>query len=128
MVEYSLGGIKSRAYLIILAAFIIGIVTGTLLMNLVTAKAIPVAKTALVDELTTELQLLPEQKVKIEGIYQESRQLGKELAMIIQPKLDELKIQTKAKVKNVLSTHQQIQYDLWCTKREAERKGKDLKK
>lgn len=128
MVEKSLGGIKSKAYLIIFAAFFIGVVTGTLLMNLVTAKTVPATKPSLVDELAVELKLLPEQKLKIEEIYQESKQQGKELMKIIQPKMDELKIQAKAKVKNVLNVNQQIQYDSWCSKREAERGSKYPKK
>ena len=55
--ERSLGGIKSKAYLIIVGAFIIGVVTGSLLMNLVVAKAPPLQKPPLIDELTGELQL-----------------------------------------------------------------------
>lgn len=128
MVEESLGGIKSKAYLIIFAAFFIGVVTGTLLMNLVAAKTGPTPKPTLVDELALDLKLLPEQKSKIEEIYQESKQRGKEISKIIQPKMDELKVHTKAKVKNVLNESQQLQYDSWCAKRETERKSKDTKR
>lgn len=123
--EPSLGGIKSKAYLIIVGAFIIGVVTGSLLMNLVVAKSIPAQKPTLIDELTRDLKLSPEQKGKIDEIYKDSRQRGKDIAKTIQPKLDELRGQTRAKVKEILNPNQQTQYEHWCIQREGERKKKE---
>ena len=126
--ERSLGGIKSKAYLIIVGAFVIGVVTGSLLMNLVVAKSPPPPKPTLVDELTSELQLSLEQKSKVDEIYKDSRQRGKDLGQIIQPQLDELRVQTRARVKAILTPDQQSRYATWCTQRESERKKNEVKK
>lgn len=123
--EPSLGGMKSKAYLIIVGAFIIGVVTGSLLMNLVVAKSLSSQKPPLIEELTRELQLSAEQKNKVDEIYKDSRQRGKDIARVIQPKLDELRVQTRAKVKEILHPKQQSHYENWCVQREAERKKKE---
>ena len=111
--ERSLSQIKSKAYLIITGAFIIGVVTGILLMNLVVTKSRPLQKLQLIDELTNELKLSTEQKYKVDEIYKESRQRGKDIAKIIQPQIDELRGQTRAKVKMILNPNQQAQYANW---------------
>jgi polyhydroxyalkanoate synthesis regulator phasin len=120
--------IKSQAYLIIVGAFVLGIVTGSLLMNLVTAKTTFPKKPAMIDELAEELQLSPEQKSKVEDIFRESRQQGKELYKTIQPQMDELRSSTKAKVKAVLNNNQQSRYESWSMKKDAERKKDGEKK
>lgn len=119
----SLGGIKSKAYLIIVGAFFIGVVTGSLLMNLVVAKSpsISIAKPSMLDELAEELKLTPEQKAQVGEIYKTSRQKGKDLAKVLQPQMEELRMQTKAKVRSILTPEQQIQYTTWCSRREADR-------
>ncbi len=121
-------GIKSKAYLIIVGAFIIGVVTGSLLMNLVVAKSLPAQKPSLLEELTRELQLTTEQKSKVDEIYKDSRQRGKDIGKVIQPQLDELRLQTRAKVKTILAPQQQQQFENWCAQREVERKRKEESK
>jgi Spy/CpxP family protein refolding chaperone len=127
--ERSLGGIKSKAYLIIVGAFFIGVVTGSLLMNLVVAKvpSTPVTKPTMLDELADELKLTPEQKAQVGEIYKDSRQKGKDLAKALQPQMDELRVQTKAKVKMLLTPEQQARYATWCTRREADRQKNERK-
>jgi Spy/CpxP family protein refolding chaperone len=127
--ERSLGGIKSKAYLIIVGAFFIGVVTGSLLMNLVVAKSppTPIAKPTILDDLAIELKLTSEQKAQVGEIYKDSRQKGKDLAKILQPQMDELRVQTRARVKNVLTPEQQSQYATWCSRRETERQKNERK-
>ncbi len=124
----SLLGIKSKAYLIIVSAFIIGVVTGSLLMNLVVAKSLPAQKLPLLEELTRELRLSTEQKTKVDEIYKDSRQRGKDIGKAIQPQLDELRLETRAKVKTILAPQQQLQFESWCAQREIERKRKEESK
>jgi len=114
--------VKSRAYLIIMGAFIIGVVTGSLLMNLVMANSPSSKKPSLVEELTSELNLSPEQKKKVELIFIESRQRGKEVLKSIQPQMDHIREQTKAHVTNVLDREQQMKYEKWSALREADKK------
>ncbi len=126
--QSSLGGIKSKAYLIIMGAFIIGVITGALLMNLVVVKSPPLQKPPLIDELTGELDLSSEQKNKVDEIYKDSRQRGKDLAKVIQPQIDEIRVQTRAKVKTLLNPDQQVRYENWCSNREGTRRKSEEKK
>lgn len=116
-------GIKSKAYLIIVGAFIIGVVTGSLLMNLVMANSpINTKKPSLISDLSSELQLSPEQRMKVEQIYTDSRQRGREILKEVEPRLEELRAKTKANVRTQLTLDQQPRYDRWCQKRDAEKK------
>lgn len=123
-----LSKIKSKAYLIIVGAFSIGVVTGSLLMNLVVANSTPLKKPTVLDELSTEIKLSPEQKNKVDEIYKDSRQRGKEILKSVQPQMDELRAQTKSKIKSLLDPQQQSGYDTWCAKKEAERKKNEERK
>lgn len=123
-----LSKVKGKAYLIIVGAFSIGVVTGSLLMNLVVANSAPPKKTTMIDDLSVQIKLSPEQKNKIDEVYKESRLQGKEILKSVQPQLDELRTQTKSKVRGLLDAQQQTGYDNWCAKREVERKKNEEKK
>jgi uncharacterized membrane protein len=122
-----LGHIKSQAYLIIVGAFTLGVVTGSVLMNLVTAKTTTPKKPVMIEELAEELQLSPEQKIKVEEIHKESRQEGKEIYKAIQPQMDELRARTRTRVKAALDTKQQTLYESWCLEKEAKKKDGEKK-
>ncbi len=126
--KHALGNIKSQAYLIIVGAFVLGIVTGSLLMNLVTANTSVPKKPTMIEELTEELHLSPEQRNKVEEIYKDSRQQGKEIYKTIQPQMDELRARTKTRVKAILDNHQQTRYESWATQKDNERKKDQEKK
>ena len=121
--KHSLGNIRSQAYLIIVGAFILGVVTGSLLMNLVAANTSPPKKLTMIEELTQELRLSPDQQSKIEEIFKDSRHQGKEVYKTIQPRMDEIRAQTQTRVKAVLTVNQQSQYDTWTLRKDAERKS-----
>lgn len=121
--KQSLGSIRSQAYLIIVGAFILGVVTGSLLMNLVMANTSTPKKATMMEELTEELNLSAEQQRKLDQIFKDSRLQGKEVYKTIQPKMDEIRAQTKVRVKAVLDATQQVRYDAWTLQKDAERKN-----
>ena len=121
--KQSLGSIRSQAYLIIVGAFILGVVTGSLLMNLVAANTSVPKKATMIEELTEELKLSPEQQRRVDDIFKDSRLQGKEVYKTIQPKMDDIRAQTKAKVKALLDANQQIRYEAWTLQKDAERKN-----
>lgn len=120
--------LKKKAYLIIVAAFIIGIVTGSLFMNLVAAKPVTVKKASLIDNLTIELNLSPEQREKVDGVYRDSREQTKLILKTVQPQIDSLRQQTKGRVREFLTPHQREIYDNWCNVKDAERKKTEEKR
>jgi Spy/CpxP family protein refolding chaperone len=119
----SLLNIRSQAYLIIVVAFVLGAVTGSLLMNLVAAYTPISPKPTMTQELTKELNLTPAQQRAVEAIFIESRRQTKEVYKTIQPQVDEIRAQTKNRIKAILDTNQQDRYEDWATKKDAERKG-----
>jgi uncharacterized membrane-anchored protein YhcB (DUF1043 family) len=117
------GNSKNKAYLIITSAFAIGVITGMLCMNLVTAKtaATNPRKPTPLEELSRELQLDQVQEEQVEKAYQEFHQRNKELLTPIQPQLTELRLQTRAKIRSLLRPEQQTRFDELKKARDAER-------
>lgn len=118
----TLNAVRSKAYLIIAGAFLLGVLTGSLLMNLVVAGGTVTTKGSVINDLATELNLSSDQKVKIEEIYKDSKKEGKEIFKIIQPQMDNLNEQTKAKVKLHLNSEQIPLYNKWCFEKETAKK------
>jgi uncharacterized membrane-anchored protein YhcB (DUF1043 family) len=117
-------GIKNKAYLIIISAFVIGVVTGVLLMNLVAARSSANKRLAPLDELSSELQLDQSQKDQVEKTFQEFHQRNRELLQPIQPQLTDLRLQTRMKIRGLLRSDQQSRFDELNQKRDAEREKK----
>jgi uncharacterized membrane protein len=118
----NLSGVKSKAYLIIISAFAIGVITGALVMNLVVTRSLATKKPLTpIEELTTFLQLDSEQRVQIEQITRDSKQKSKECFKTIQPQLDEVRTQARLKIKALLRPEQQVLYDEWNHKRDAQK-------
>jgi uncharacterized membrane-anchored protein YhcB (DUF1043 family) len=117
------GNSKNKAYLIITSAFVIGVITGMLCMNLVTAKtaATNPRKPTPLEELSHELQLDQAQKEQVEKTYQEFHRRNKELLTPIQPQLTELRLQTRAQIRSLLRPEQQTRFDELKKARDAER-------
>ncbi len=118
----SSNNVKKKAYLIIISAFVIGIVTGGLFMNLLVGRSSAIKRsTTSMDNLANELQLDQSQRTQIEKIFQESRQRSKEIVRVVQPQLDELQMQTRAKVQAILRPEQVSQYEIWNQKRNSQK-------
>lgn len=118
----SSNNVKKKAYLIIISAFAIGIVTGGLFMNLLVGRSSAIKRsTTSMDNLANELQLDQSQRTQIEKIFQESRQRSKEIVRVVQPQLDELQMQTRAKVQAILRPEQVSQYEIWNQKRNSQK-------
>lgn len=127
--KININGVKNKAYLIILSSFIIGIITGGLLMNLLAARsAASKASKSPMDEISVSLDLDQGQRKQIEKIFQDSKQHSKEIIKTVQPQLDELWLQTRSKVQAVLRPDQLPKYEIWNKKRELQKAQKEQQK
>lgn len=115
-------GVKNKAYLIILSAFAIGIITGGLLMNLLATGSSAIKRTPTpMDDMANTLGLTADQRTQIEKLFQESRQHSKEIIKTVQPQLDELRMKTREKVQTVLTPEQIPKYQKWNQNRDAQK-------
>lgn len=126
--NFGISGIRNRAYIIIVAAFIIGVITGGLLMNLLAARSSAIKRaTTPMDEMTNALELDQTQRTQIEKIFQESRQHSKDIIKAVQPQLDDLRSQTRTKVQAVLRPDQIPLFEKWNQKRAAQKEKPEKK-
>lgn len=113
---------KNKARLVILTAFILGVLTGAGAMNLITARytAATVRQTML-DELSHEVQLDDAQRAQAEAIFKKTRQETQEILKPVQPQLLEARARTRAQIRAILRPDQQARYDEWTRRRDAAR-------
>lgn len=91
-------------------------------MNLLAARSSAVKHAATpMDEMSNALELNQSQRTQIEKIFQESRLHSKEIMKAVQPQLDELRLQTRAKVQIVLRPDQFPLFEKWNQKRDAQK-------
>jgi len=103
---------KTKARLIILVAFVMGILTGVGVMNLLAAKS-ATERRGMADELVREVGLNAEQRRQVEAILGESRQQYQEVIKNVQPQLTELRSATRARISRLLTPQQQARFDEW---------------
>ncbi|MFN7926353.1 MAG: hypothetical protein U0Y68_00120 [Blastocatellia bacterium] len=121
-----MSGMRMKAYLIIISAFVIGVVTGGLLLNLLAGRSLANKRPPTpLEEMTNILELDAPQRQQIEKIFEASRQHSKEIIKAVQPQLDDLKKQTRGQVTAVLRPAQQEKYVEWNKKRDAQREKQE---
>src|SRR5438132_14361432 len=105
---------NNQARLITLATYVLGVLTGVLAMNLLAAKqAAGNNGRRLVDELAKEVKLEPSQRTQVEQILNETRQKYQELQKQVRPQFNEIRLTTRARIRNLLTPEQQARYDEW---------------
>ena len=120
--KFGLTDIRNKAYLIIISAFVIGVITGGLLMNLLVSHSLANKRPlTLMDEMTKALDLTPEQCFEVEKIFQETKLHSKEVIKTVQPKLDELRTKARTRIQTVLRSDQQVKYEKWNQRRDAQK-------
>ncbi|HMV47644.1 MAG TPA: hypothetical protein PLD20_25440 [Blastocatellia bacterium] len=106
---------KHKAQLIIIGAFVLGIVVGAsgqylFLHNLLNQPAASSAQEML-DSLTREVKLTKEQRVQVEQIYNEAQVKYQELRNQSRPQYDAVRNEMRKRINSMLSPDQQLLYD-----------------
>lgn len=105
---------KHKAQLIILAAFVLGIVVGASGQYLFLHKSLsqPVNSTQeMLDGLTREVKLTKEQRTQAEQIYNEAQGKYQELRNQSRPQYDAVRNEMRKRISTILSPEQQLLYD-----------------
>jgi Spy/CpxP family protein refolding chaperone len=119
---------KTKARLVLLATFTLGILAGVLGMNLLNTRTLGSrSATGQLEELTTEVKLTGEQRQQVEQILAETKQQYRELQNQVHPKFVEIRTATRTRIRALLTPEQQALYDEWNRKRDARfnRKSRD---
>ncbi len=120
---------KTKARLIILSFFVLGVLMGIGLMNFIAAKSktekasAASAKPAILDILNTELTLDEKQRSTVGELIKQQDEQVKILMKDVKPQLDNLRMLTRGKIREALTTEQQEKFDDWVKKRDAERRA-----
>lgn len=121
---------KTKANLVLLATFALGGLTGALITNLLSAA--PPRGLHVIDEMTKEVKLNPQQRQQIEHILNSTQKEYEDLQKEVRPRFEEIRkdvnprfeairTATRTKIRVLLSPEQQTLYDEWNRKRDAQR-------
>jgi Spy/CpxP family protein refolding chaperone len=125
----SQGKVKLQVWMLIVAVFALGAVTGGSLHRLYLAKVMvpkdgprhPRGPARMVDKMKEDLNLNDEQITKIKTIFEDSRKEFPQSKLFAEcPAAKEMRTRTRARVREVLTTDQQKRYDEINAQRDAE--------
>lgn len=112
-----------KAYAIIFCTFLLGAVAGLAAGSFMWKQ--PSASSSgyngMVDELSTELKLSPEQRQQVEKILNESRQQFQEIRKQVHPKFSEIRLRYREKISSILTPEQIGSFEMWKQKQDAKR-------
>ena len=120
---------KTKARLIIVSFFLLGVLMGIGLMNFIAVKSktekasAASGKPAILDSLNTELTLDEKQQSTVGELIKQQDEQIKILMKDVKPQLDNVRTFTRGKIREVLTTEQQEKFEVWVKKRDAERRA-----
>lgn len=120
---------KTKARLIIVSFFLLGVLMGIGLMNFIAVKSktekasAASGKPAILDILSTELTLDEKQQSTVGELIKQQDEQIKILMKDVKPQLDNVRTFTRGKIREVLTTEQQEKFEAWVKKRDAERRA-----
>jgi hypothetical protein len=118
---------RRKAQLIIIATFLFGTIVGAsghyLLSRqpLINQSAPPQST---LDKITHAVGLTAEQRMQVEQMLKDSRSQQEDLLAPINPQLTAIRMQTRERIRTVLSPEQQALYDKWNQEQDAKRAQK----
>lgn len=122
---------KHKAQLIIITAFILGIVVGASGQYLVLQESLNRpgnsgnSSREMLDNLSRTLKLTKEQRNQVELITSDSRAKYQELRIQTRPQYDAVRNETRKRISALLSPDQQALYDQWNRDLDAKREQKE---
>ena len=119
---------KRKAHLIILAAFILGIVVGgsgqyLLLHRSMNNQVVAPMKT--IDELTQRLNLTPDQRTRIDQFLSDSRRQFLALDEEVRPQYKAIRVENRKRISALLTPEQQPLFEQYTRELDAKREAKE---
>ena len=122
-----------KAYLIITCTFLLGLFVGLIASPLVWRRGQSTAPSfnGMVDELSTELKLNPDQRQQVEKILIDTRQQFQDLRRQYNPQMVQIRNASRERIGALLTPQQKADFDQWNQRNDARRehrKDNDVKK
>ena len=122
-----------KAYLIITCTFLLGLFVGLIVSPLVWRRGQTAAPNfqGMVDELSTELKLNPDQRQQVEKILVDTRQQFQDLRRQYNPQMVQIRNASRERIASLLTPQQKTDFDQWNQRNDARRehrKSDDTKK
>lgn len=115
-----------KAYAIIFSTFLLGALAGLAAGSFIWKQpsAGSPGYNSMVDELSAELKLTPDQQQQVEKILNESRQQFQEIRKQVHPKFSQIRLQYREKISSILTPEQNADFEKWKHKQDAKREHK----
>ena len=115
---------KRKAQMIVLAAFLCGVIAGGAGQYLFRQKTLsqPAASaTETLDEMTRAIRLTPVQRAEVEQILDDTKRQYQELRDRTKPQYNEIRDAARARISALLPADQQARYEEWTRQQDARR-------
>lgn len=119
---------KRKAQLIILAAFVLGIVVGASGQYLLLYRSLssqPATTVKVIDELNQRLTLTTEQRIRIERLLADARRQYQILDDEVRPQYKAIRLETRKLVALELTPEQQTSFEQYTRELDAKREAKE---
>ena len=112
-----------KAYLVITCTFLLGLFIGLIISPLVwrQSPAAPPNLSGMVDELSVELSLTPDQRQQVEKILVDTRQQFQDLRKQYHPQMMQIRDSSHEKISSLLTPEQKVRFDEWKQRQDAKR-------
>lgn len=125
---------KVIMWLVLVAVFVLGSVTGAALSGLYRSRASndrPNRERAMrerFDKMRTELNLMDDQTKQIRAILDETRNEYRKLREELKPRFEEPRLKARARIRALLTPEQQQKFDAMVTQHDAQRESEQKKR
>ncbi|MEP7270081.1 MAG: hypothetical protein ABI882_01185 [Acidobacteriota bacterium] len=117
-----------KAYLIITCTFLLGLFVGLILSPLVWRRGQSAAPNfqGMVDELSVELSLNPDQRQQVEKLLLDTRQQFQDLRRQYNPQMVQIRNSSRERIGALLTAQQKTQFDQWNQRNDAKREHRKV--
>ena len=125
------GRTRLKIWLVLVAVFLLGSVTGAALTGLYRSRASTGRESReramheRFEKMRTELNLTEQQTTQVRAILDETRNEYRALREELRPRFDEPRMKARAKIRALLNTEQQKKFDALAAQQDAEHNSRD---
>lgn len=116
---------KRKAQLIIIGAFVLGIVVGASGQYLFEHRTQSQASNSTLDDLTRAVRLTPEQRVQADQILTDSQAQYQEVRIRVRPQFNVVRDATRKRIASILSPEQQVLFEQYTRELDAKKEAKE---
>lgn len=130
----SAGGLRLKIWLVLVAVFVFGCVTGAALDGLYRSRANGRGgrgerkSEADFERLRRELSLTDEQATRVRAVLDETRDEYRKLRAEVRPRFEEPRMKARARIRGLLTPEQQQKFDAVAAERDAQRREEEKRR